>query len=86
MWTNRYSGPAGGDDQAKAVIVDSSANVLVTGHSMGSGPSFDYLTINYSSAGAPVWTNGYDGPAKRRIARELGRVKKRAARRQQADE
>ena len=61
LWTNRYSGPASGDDQAKAVAVDSSGNVLVTGHSMAA--SLDYVTIKYSGAGVPLWTNRYDGPA-----------------------
>jgi hypothetical protein len=60
LWTNRYNGPGNRDDQAKAVAVDGSGNVFVTGHSSGSGSSYDYATIAYSSAGVSLWTNRYD--------------------------
>jgi uncharacterized delta-60 repeat protein len=63
LWTNRYNGPANGDDVARAVAVDASGNVFVGGSSVGSGSSVDYTTIKYSSAGAPLWTNRYNGPA-----------------------
>src|SRR5215472_16090371 len=62
MWTNRYNGPANGDDQANAIAVDSSGNVFVTGVSAGSGGGTDYATIKYSNAGVPKWTNRYNGP------------------------
>lgn len=63
LWTNRYPGPVTGSDEANAIAVDNGGNVLVTGYSSGSGSSFDYATIKYSSAGAPIWTNRYNGPA-----------------------
>jgi hypothetical protein len=65
LWTNRYNGPGNGDDEAKAVAVDGSNNVIVTGYSTGSGGYYDtdYTTIKYSSAGVPLWTNRYSGPA-----------------------
>jgi uncharacterized delta-60 repeat protein len=63
LWTNRYNGPANSDDYANAVVVDTSGNVIVTGYSLGSGGSYDYATIKYSGAGAPLWTNRYNGPA-----------------------
>jgi uncharacterized delta-60 repeat protein len=62
LWTNRYNGPGNGDDLAAAVAVDGSNNVIVTGQSAGSGGDNDYATIKYSSAGAPLWTNRYNGP------------------------
>ena len=31
LWEKRYNGPADGDDQATAVAVDGSGNVVVTG-------------------------------------------------------
>ena len=62
LWTNRYNGPGNGDDEATAVALDSSNNVIVTGYSTGSGGSPDYATLKYSSAGVPLWTNTYNGP------------------------
>ncbi len=62
LWTNRYNGPVNGHDIASAVAVDSSGNVVVTGSSAGSGGNSDYVTIAYSGAGVPLWTNRYNGP------------------------
>ncbi len=63
LWTNRYDGPANGYDRASAVAVDSNNDVIVTGASDGGESSADYATIKYSSAGVPLWTNHYNGPA-----------------------
>src|SRR6185295_5092027 len=62
---NRYNGPGNSSDSsdyAKAVAVDASGNVFVTGSSVGSAGNDDYATIAYSGAGVPLWTNRYDGP------------------------
>jgi len=61
LWTNRYNGPGNGEDRARAVAVDSSDNVIVTGGSDGDYYRSEYATIKYSSAGVPLWTNR--GPA-----------------------
>ncbi len=45
-----------------AIAVDTSGNVFVTGSSEGSGSSEDYVTLKYSSAGLPLWTNRYHQP------------------------
>src|ERR1039457_4761167 len=59
-WVQRYDGPG---NEACAVAVDGSNNVIVTGWSYGgNGSSDDYATIKYSSAGVPLWTNRYNGP------------------------
>ena len=63
LWTNRYNGPANGNDYADVVAVDGSNNVIVTGYSTPSAGGYDYATIKYSSAGLPLWTNRYNGPA-----------------------
>ena len=63
LWTNRYNGPANGDDWITAVAVDCSNNVIVMGTSTDSITGYDYATIKYSSAGVPLWTNRYNGPA-----------------------
>jgi len=64
LWTNRYGGPANYDDWARAIAVDSSGNVFVTGNSASTNTfpyNYDYSTIKYSSAGVPLWTNRYNG-------------------------
>jgi len=61
LWTNRYNGPGNGDDYATAVAVDGHNNVIVTGYSPGIEGDYDYATLQYSSAGVPLWTNRYNG-------------------------
>jgi hypothetical protein len=63
LWTNYYNGPGNSTDGAWAVAVDGSNKVIVTGNSIGSGSGYDYATIQYSSAGVPLWTNRDNGPA-----------------------
>jgi hypothetical protein len=62
LWTNRYNGPNNSADYVGAGAVDPSGGVIVTGASPGSGGSYDYTTIKYSSAGVALWTNRYNGP------------------------
>jgi len=65
LWTNRYDGPVHGSDSATAIAVDRSGNVFVTGDSWNGRSnddrSKDYLTLKYSSAGVPLWTNHFEG-------------------------
>ena len=71
LWTNRYDGPRSTNDYAQAIAADSSGNVFVTGHSVGTdipySPyyGYDYATLAYSRAGVPLWTNRYAGPGGR---------------------
>ncbi len=64
LWTNRYNGTGNSIDIPAAMALDGSGNVLVTGYSYSSSSSnsADYLTIKYSGAGVPLWTNRYNGP------------------------
>jgi uncharacterized delta-60 repeat protein len=64
LWTNRYDGPANGEDVPESVAVDANGDVVVTGHSYVAANygNADYLTLKYSSAGLPLWTNRYGGP------------------------
>ncbi len=62
LWTNRYNGPGNGEDEAYAVAVDASGNVIVTGTANGGSSSLDYATVKYSGTGVPLWTNLYNGP------------------------
>lgn len=63
LWTNRYDGAGSGDDVGFRLAVDSGGNVFVTGYSTGNGTGYDYVTIKYSGAGVPLWTNIYNGAA-----------------------
>src|ERR1035438_7629165 len=59
-WAQCYNGPG---NEACALAVDGSNNVIVTGRSYDDTESSDdYATIKYSSAGVPLWTNRYNGP------------------------
>jgi len=61
LWTNYYNGPGDGTDGASAMVLDANGNVFVTGSSGGIGTLSDYVTIKYSNAGVPLWTNRYNG-------------------------
>jgi uncharacterized delta-60 repeat protein len=62
QWAARYDGPGNDDDVPRAIVVDGSGNVYVTGYSFGSGFNHDFATIKYNSAGQPQWVRRYDGP------------------------
>jgi hypothetical protein len=63
-WVRVYDGPAAGNepDGAKAVTLDGSGNVYVTGASWGAGTGPDYATIKYDPTGNRKWVTRYDGP------------------------
>jgi hypothetical protein len=65
QWAVRYNGPANGDELTsnKGIAVDRAGNIYVTGSSLGSGTSFDYVTIKYDSNGNQLWIARYNGPA-----------------------
>jgi len=63
LWARRYDGPAGGEDEAYALVLDDSGSVYVTGASSGSGSSHDYATIKYYPNGDTAWVARYNGSA-----------------------
>jgi hypothetical protein len=64
QWSATYnSAPGNSPDQARAVAVDGSGNVYVTGvSSTNAGFNFDYATVKYNSAGQEQWVARYNGP------------------------
>jgi uncharacterized delta-60 repeat protein len=61
-WVARYDGAARGDDNGRAIKVDTAGNVYVTGNTW-SGGNYDYATIKYDTNGHRVWVASYNGPA-----------------------
>jgi hypothetical protein len=61
LWAQRYNGPGDGNDQARAIAVDSLSNVYVTGKSWD-GSSMGYATLKFDPDGNLLWTQFYNGP------------------------
>ena len=64
-WIAFYDGPDNRNDEPQAMVVDSTGNVYVTGHSWSDSPrlGYDYATIKYNSNGNQLWVARYNGPA-----------------------
>lgn len=60
-WTVPYDGPAGLWDYAKAIAVDETGYVYVSGFSYQAGGNSDYATVKYTPSGIEEWSMRYNG-------------------------
>ena len=60
-WVVRYDGPGNGDDVARAIVVNNSCNIYVTGKSFGFNTDYDFATVKYDSSGVEQWIARYNG-------------------------
>ncbi len=65
-WTNRFDSLNEGFCEATAMVLNEAGDVFVTGSATGFSGSADFATVAYSSSGAPLWTNWYNGAADER--------------------
>ena len=62
-WARYYDGPGHDVDVVRAIAIDSSSNVYVTGESMGPGGKYDYASIAYNPDGDTLWVRRFNGAA-----------------------
>jgi hypothetical protein len=62
LWTNRFSYSPSGNNAPHGLAIAPDSNVIVAAACTGTDGFYDYVTIKYSNAGVPLWTNTYNGP------------------------
>ena len=62
QWASEYNSPSANFDEARAITVDGSGNVYVTGYTQTLVlTNYDYATVKYNSAGVQQWEQRYNG-------------------------
>lgn len=62
-WTEPYDGLSNHNDYGVDIAVAASGCVCVLGQSYDATSGFDWVTITYTSNGAPSWLERHDGPS-----------------------
>jgi uncharacterized delta-60 repeat protein len=62
QWVNIYNGSFSSLDLANALAVDANGNAYVIGYETVSNLTLDFVTIKYSTGGAQMWAQTYNGP------------------------
>ncbi len=60
QWSQLYTNTSTSNDVSKAIIVDSSGNVIVAGYAE-TIPQKNGITIKYNASGVAQWTKAFDG-------------------------
>lgn len=60
IWTRTFNGPGNGPDEATAITLDISNNILITGYQKGSGTGYDIITLKYNESGSLLWSTTYN--------------------------
>jgi len=63
LWAVYYDDPYHGYDNAKAIAIDGSGCVYVTGSSWQGTNHYDITTVKYDTDGNQLWVQNYDGPS-----------------------
>ena len=64
LWQRTYNGTGNNFDRVNAMSVRGD-KICVTGESLGTGTLFDFVTIEYDSAGNQLWAASYNGSINR---------------------
>lgn len=60
-WVNRFNGSDNRFDIVNSLKLDANSNVYISGTTASAGTSTDILALKYSSSGAVLWTNVFNG-------------------------
>jgi hypothetical protein len=60
-WVNRFNGSDNRFDIVCSIKLDAGSNIFLSGTTASAGTSTDILALKYSSSGAVLWTNVFNG-------------------------
>ncbi len=64
LWTRSVSGTLfGSDEEANAVALDNTGNIIISGYTKNSGTGSDITILKYNTGGTLLWTAQYNGNA-----------------------